>query len=38
MSLSSTTSAAGPTALFGGFFGPMDMSDFPLPYIIDVCP
>ena len=36
--LSSTTSAAGPPALFGGFSGTMAMSDFPSPCIIGVRP
>ena len=37
-SLPSTTSAAGPPALFGSFPGTMEVSDFPSPCIIGVRP
>ncbi len=36
--LPSTTSAAGHPALFGGFSGSMEPSDFPRPFVIGVCP
>src|SRR5437870_5855870 len=36
--LPSAASAAGSTALFGGFLGTIGRSDFPCPFILGVCP